>query len=119
MATSKNVKQYSLFGGTVTAPTTTSLGASFTSVAVDLTQYDRCSLEMSIITADAVGTFTIQASNSGSSWTDMSLSAMTLAGASTVIFLDFLETGVKFIRVSYTRSAGTGTVSVIVNGKES
>lgn len=116
MAVTKNVKNYPLF-----TPSHT-MGASFQSSPIDLTQYDRASLEIKVVTGSAVGTVTIQASDIGTTdatWVDMQMDAMPIAGVDKTIVVDITNTGLKYIRVAYTFTSGAGTMTVQVNGKES
>ena len=96
-----------------------SLGASIASASRNVTYLDRASIEISATTSDAVGTFSVEGSASGSVWVPLSMATMALAGASKNILIDIHFTGLQLIRLVYTRTSGTGTVTVYMTAKES
>jgi hypothetical protein len=95
-----------------------SLGASFQSATIDVTYLDRVCFEIAATTSDAVGSITIQGSITGNVWVDLPLSAMTLSGANLNILIDLEATGLKLLRIAYTRTSGTGTIGASVSAKE-
>lgn|SRR4051812_28129703 len=92
-----------------------SLGASFNSSALELPLVE--SLSCQLIWTDGgslSGTAALQGSNDGVNFVDVGTQA--LSGSSTA-FINKTDVFYKYARIAYTKSAGTGTLSVIVNAK--
>lgn len=101
-----------------------SLGASYTSTPTFIDTIDRVFLVINV-TGTPTGTLTVQASidylnpgNAGT-WFDMPLNLVPLAGASQDYVIDIQQTAIKAIRLKYTRTGSTGTMTATVFGKES
>lgn len=121
----KNVNVYPL-------ETAVSLGASFTTAPTLIKYMDNCSYQITATTADAIGTFAVEASldfsmeettnvvkNPGN-WVPLTLAGGTpaIAGANTGIIINLNELPFNAIRLSYTRASGTGTASVYIMTKQ-
>lgn len=106
-----------------------SLGASFSSTPTNIEIMDNISYQMNATTSDAVGTFTVEVSDdynqdsngniiSAGNWIALPVSvAMTLSGSSDTIMFDGNQISHPWIRLTYTRTSGTGTVTAYVSGK--
>lgn len=111
MSTGKRLKIYPV----VTAQ---ALSASFSTPTIDVGLFDRLSVEIEATTSDAAGSFTLQGSLDQSIWVALTTDAMSLAGADKQILIDIQQTGIPFLRVTYTRVSGTGTVTILAGAKE-
>lgn len=117
-----NLYQYKILNGV-------SLGASFSSVPTNIEIMDNISYQMNITTADAIGSFTIEVSDdynqdsqgnviTAGNWITLPISdAMDVAGASDLIMFDGNQISQPWIRLKYTRTSGTGSVTAYVTGK--
>jgi hypothetical protein len=106
----------------------TSTGATFTSDQVNLVDAGACSIELHSDAAARAGAITIEVSNSGDNWTAIgwinpstgawSTSDTVTTGVAYDMFLDLSSIGARFLRVVYTKSAGTvGTMDGYLFGK--
>lgn len=106
-----------------------SLAASFNSSPTNIEFLDNVGYQLNVTTANAVGTFSFQVSldynqdsqgnvqNAGN-WVDLPLSTTpTLASADVTVMFDGNQIQAPWIRVAYTRTSGTGTVTGYVSGK--
>jgi len=86
-----------------------SISANFTSDPWSVEDADKYCLQLVFTGSSPTGTFALQGSVDGSSWTTVTSQAVTANG-------DILwESGlcaIPIIRVIYTRSSGTGTVTI-------
>lgn len=103
--------------------------AVVTSLVMDMRTIYACAIQAKW-TGTAVGTFSIQGSldykpnqaggtplNSGT-WDDMGITPANLpAGSANHTLIDIGATGIPFIRIVYTNSSGTGTLTVYGNSK--
>ncbi len=108
----------------------TSLGASFNSSPVNIQYLDRVSIAINATATagSANGTFALQGRVSPSSgvqagpaaeWGPLDIGgAITLTGADKNVLIDVIATGYVELRVIYTRSSGTGSVTIYVSAKE-
>jgi hypothetical protein len=109
-----------------------SLGASFHTSPTLVKFLDNCSYQINATTANAVGTFSVQASldyqidettntvvNPGN-WIDLTLAGgvPTLASANDQIIINLNQLPFKAIRLAYTRTSGTGTAAIYLNAKQ-
>lgn len=106
-----------------------SLGASFSSAPTNIEIMDNVSYQMNVTTSDANGTFTVEVSDdynqdsqgniiSAGNWIALPVSvAMTLTGVNDTIMFDGNQISHPWIRLTYTRASGTGTVTAYVTGK--
>lgn len=69
-----------------------------------------------VYSGTATGTFDVEVSHDGVSYSPLGL-LVSLAGGSPQ-FIDVNQTGAAYIRFTYTRAAGTGTLNVTVTAKE-
>ncbi len=108
--------------------TSQSLGASFSSPATNVLLLDNVAIQLNVTTSDAVGTFTVEGSldhveangviSNAGNWVALNLSAVpTLSGSSTSFLLDLNQVSFPWIRVTYTRTSGTGTVNAYISAK--
>lgn len=93
------------------------LGATFNSPAISMPRMDRITFGLSWSGTPA-GSLVVQGSVDGSVWvTIASIAAITMAGAGDTALID-MATGCPYIRLSYTRSGGTGSLDVYYSQKE-
>lgn len=121
MASTKNIlRKYQIL-------TAQSISASFTGATpVNIQYLDNIAIQLNITTSDGIGTFLVQASidydpntHDSGNWVNLVLSpSPTVASANNVILLDLNQLSFPWIRVSYSRTSGTGTVSGFISGKE-
>lgn len=111
-----------------------SLGASFNSDPTLIKHLDNCSYQINVTTANAVGTFAVQASNdydqtevgdrvlNAGSWVDLNLAGGSgvpfVNMANDIILIDLNQLSFKAIRIAYTRTSGTGTCDILINAKQ-
>lgn len=107
----------------------TSLGASFSSSPIRIFYQDNVAIQLDCTTSDAVGTFAAEVSvdyqenfpdgmAQNGNWVALPLpSTPTLAGANQVIILNLNQLSMPYIRISYTRTSGSGTVNGFIVGK--
>jgi len=69
-----------------------------------------------VYTGSPNGTLKLQASNDASNATDISGKTIAIAAAGNGI-LELTSAGYAYLRVVYTKSSGTGSLTVTVNGK--
>lgn len=91
-----------------------SLGASFNGDTIDMRNYDKCCLQLVWVgnAGSAIGTFGIQVSNDATTWTAMSISPAPAPASNDSNAIIDIETGARYCRLIYTRTSGTGTVTV-------
>lgn len=105
-----------------------SMGASITSEPLDIRYQDNISLQFHY-TGTPTGTFDIQVSNdynkqdpsgtqnSAGNWVSLGVSMTNPAGAAGDDFYDLNQMSAMWLRVVYTRTSGTGTLTVTAAGK--
>ena len=69
-----------------------------------------------VYTGTAAGTFDVEVSHDGVNYSPLGL-AVAVSGGSPQ-FIDVNQTGAAYIRFTYTRVSGTGTLNVTVTAKE-
>lgn len=102
--------------------------SSLTSLATNIQFMDNVCIQL-VWTGTPSGAFTIQGSlthqqdsqgniiNAGT-WTDLSLSpAPVAAGSASSILIDMNQLSFPWIRVTYTKTSGTGTLTAVIGGK--
>lgn len=107
------------------------ISANFTSNPFSIQRYSKACVEI-IFTGTLTGTVNLQMSDdyvppttvltpsiNPATWYDSPLSFNALSGAGDSYFIDFVYTGVPWIRVKFTYTAGAGNISVVVTAKES
>lgn len=93
-----------------------SLGADYTSPSVDLTVYYGASLQAVWTGGSANGTLSLQVSNDGVNWSDLTGSDIAVSGAGNFTW-DLTQTNVAYVRIIFAYTSGTGSLSIQVNGK--
>lgn len=98
--------------------------------SIDIRRIDRAALQL-IFTGTPTGDFAVEVSldhekdpagnvKTVGTWVPITLSpAPVAAGAADEIFIDLTVTASPWIRLTYTPSAGTGTLTALISGKES
>lgn len=111
--------------GFVLVPATT-LGASFTSPAVDTRGWDNIDFEI-VATGTPTGGFFVDCTlnqqqppaSTSPTWVELTLSpAPALAGAGSNIIIELNQTGCSYLRLRYVRASGTGTATVYASEKQ-
>lgn len=70
-----------------------------------------------IFTGSPTGTFTVEASLDGSTWTELSLAELTAAGSGGNHLVDLYNVNYQNIRTKYTASSGSGSLDVWYKGR--
>lgn len=70
-----------------------------------------------IWTGTPTGNVTLQCSNDGITWKDISSTITATGGASGSVLLNITDAMYKKVRLTYTRTSGTGTLDVNFMGK--
>lgn len=103
-----------------------SLGANYTSPAIETAQQDNIGLQMNW-TGTPTGVFSIQISmdyaqdymgnvtNAGN-WATI-VNSITAVGSADVAYVDLNQMSAPYVRVVYTRTSGTGAVDIYVTSK--
>lgn len=97
-----------------------SMGATVSSATIDATFQDNIGLEIAWTSANAVGVITVEASNSGDNFYPLTFDpALTQPASDNGGYLVNLnQLPYAYYRVTYTRTSGTGTLSVWATSKE-
>lgn len=95
-----------------------SLGANITGNTIDVTYIDRVCFEVQA-GSGATGSFNLEGSVSGLVWVPFSIAAMSLSGSADNKLIDVQVTAISKLRLTYTKTSGTGTVTVWASGKVS
>lgn len=111
--------------------TSQSMAASFTSPVTVVANLDNCSYQINFTTANAVGSFAIQASNdyksvqpgtavqNAGNWVTLDIGGTPVAaGSSDTIVVDLNQLPFNAIRFVYTRTSGTGTLDAFISMKQ-
>lgn len=94
-----------------------SLAASFNSAPSTWVMQDNVGYQINISTVDSVGTFYLQASLDGLSWTDLGVCGVVSAANDTAV-VEYNETGTYRTRLRYqSATPGTGTCTILVSAK--
>lgn len=106
------------------------MSGNLTSTVLRIQFHDSVSMQINITTANAIGTFEVQGSldyevndsgevvNAGN-WVDLVLTpAPVAAGVSESILIDMFGLSFPFIRLHYTATSGTGSVTALGSAKE-
>lgn len=96
-----------------------SLAASFQTVSTSVERLDRVCLYIDVKTSDAVGNVSVQSSIDNETWVDLPLGLVSIAGADQDYFIDLQVTSIPWVRVAWTRTSGTGTLTAKLSAKES
>ncbi len=96
--------------------TAQSMGASFASAAIPLNFYYGCSIQAVWTGGSAAGSLFLTVSNDDVTYSTYTGSATTVAGAGDFMW-DVVQSNVKYVKLNFTRSGGTGSCSAKVQGK--
>jgi hypothetical protein len=92
-----------------------SLGASFNSSSLELPLVELLSAQLIWTDSGSLsGTVNLQASNDNTNW--VSVGSQALSGSSTAM-INKSDILYKYVRIAYTRTAGSGSLTVLVNAK--
>lgn len=106
-----------------------SMAASFTSGAVEISNQDNVGVQLNWTTSNAVGIFGVQVSLDyrqdlegnivvAGNWIPLNFSpTIVAASTSDVAYIDLNQLSAPYMRVTYTRTSGTGTVNGFVVAK--
>jgi hypothetical protein len=93
------------------------MSGNLTSNSVDVTYTDNVGIQLNF-TGNPVGTFAVEGTIDESSWSELSFSSTpSAAGSADTHLLNLNQIPYKKIRVTYTRTSGTGTLNVYVMSK--
>lgn len=70
-----------------------------------------------IFTGSPTGTFTIEASLDGSTWTTLGLSTISASGSAGNHLVDLYNVNYQYVRPVYTASSGSGSLDVWYKGR--
>ncbi len=113
----------------VTILSAKSLAADFSSTIVEIRNQDNVGIQLNWTTADAIGTFGVEISSDhledmegnvqvAGHWVALPLSpAITTAGINDDAYIDLNQMSAQYIRVTYTATSGTGSVTGIIVAK--
>jgi len=111
-----------------TAMNAASIASTVSSSVVNISNLDQISIQITTTNTDVAGQWSVQGSldynplnPNSATWTDMTFSpviAATTAGVADQILLDLKLLAFPWIKVKFTRTAGTtGTGTVLISGK--
>lgn len=89
--------------------------ATVTSNSQQLVQMAVASIQ-AVFTGSPVGTLKLQISNDNSNWTDYTNSSVSVTTSGNFLW-NLVSVGFQYVRVVYTKSSGTGSLTVTVSGK--
>ena len=69
-----------------------------------------------IYTGSPVGSLKAQASNNGTDWSDVTGSTVAVSAADNTVY-NFANVAYIKLRIVYTRTSGTGSLTILCNGK--
>jgi hypothetical protein len=93
-----------------------SLGVSVEGEAIDIRWIDRISAHLTW-SGTPTGSFSVEGSNDKTHWVAIPMTVEVLAeGVANDAVID-IETAVKYVRLKYTRTSGTGSLTVKLYGK--
>lgn len=95
-----------------------SMGASITSGGFNVGGFPYVAIQGAFTTSDAVGTFSVEGSLDGSTWSAIGLSSTpTAASASDNFLIELAPTCAPILRLKYSRTSGTGTLTAKIFAK--
>lgn len=97
---------------------TTSAASDVNSGVYDLVDLKLGAIQVNFSGADVVGTLKLQASLDNTVWMDVEGSTQSVS-ASTPHIWDITETGVRYLRVNWDYTSGTGNITITIFIKES
>lgn len=92
------------------------MSASFNGPSSNILHTDRVAYQLTW-TGTPTGSFTVEGSNDELVWVNLPLSAAVSAAGSADDAVIEIETALKFIRLVYTRSSGSGNLDVHITAK--
>lgn len=103
------------------------MAGSLTSAISNIQLTDNIGIQCNIVSADAAGTIAVQISADhqqdtegnvtvAGTWTTIT-SQVIAAGAPSPIYFDLNQLSAPWLRTIYTRTSGTGTLTILVTGK--
>lgn len=103
-----------------------SMAGNLASSVTNIEFLDNIGVQLNFTTSDAVGTFQVQVSMdyspvnpTAANWINLSLSpAPVAASANDSIYIDLNQLSAPWIRTTYTRTSGSGTLDAFICGKE-
>lgn len=88
------------------------MSASITSGGFNVAGFPYVAIQGAFTTSDAVGTFSVEASLDGSTWTPLTLSASpSAASADSNFLIELAPLCAQAVRLKYARSSGSGTLN--------
>lgn len=93
-----------------------SMAANYTSPSRDLSRTDSYSIQVVISSGSPVGEFKLQASLDDVNWNDISDSITSVNGTGNIMYVE-PDADYDKLRAVYTRTSGSGTMSIKINGK--
>ena len=96
--------------------TAQSMAATVTGASTNVLYTDRVAYQINW-TGSAVGIFTVEGSNDEVVWTNLPLSTSVTADNAADDAVIEVETALKFVRLLYTRTSGTGTLNAYITAK--
>ncbi len=89
--------------------------ASLTSTTINL-DFKLIVAIQAVYTGSPVGTLKLQGSIGGTSWSDISGSSTAITTSGDVLY-NITDIGYRYIRAVYTKTSGTGSLTVEINAK--
>lgn len=107
---------YAVLGAAGTAVSSTT---TYYSSSTNVTNLDNISYIPLVVSGTPTGTFDVQVSHDKSNWQSLTLSAVPTITSGTLTNIPISIEGLPFpwIRLNYTNSSGSGTISATVAGK--
>lgn len=102
------------------------MAANVASSVTNIEFLDNIGVQFNFTTSDAVGTFQVQVSMdynpvapTAANWVNLALSpAPVAASANDSIYIDMNQLSAPWLRSTYTRTSGSGTLNAFICGKE-
>jgi hypothetical protein len=92
------------------------MSGSLASASQQLTQMAMCAIQASWSGSSPVGSLKLQISNDNTIWSDYTGSDVAVNGNGNFMW-NILSTAFPYVRVAYTFTSGTGSLTIKVNGK--
>jgi type 1 fimbria pilin len=105
------------FIGPITLVSGQSLATSFSSASTACKRFSRIAYQVTW-TGTAVGTLIAQGSLDNQNFSDLDMNQIVLNNASDSGVLDIQTTAIPFVRLNYTSTSGTGSMTILVSAKE-
>lgn len=95
-----------------------SMGTSITSSSQNMQRVISYAVQVYWTGTTPIGTFDLQASNDDTNYTSLLSAPIAVTGNTGSIMIDVAKRGYGYIKVIYTRTSGTGTITVQVNATQ-